>query len=367
MHADITDLRPLFLNDIPMMDVRAPVEFHKGAFPNTVNLPLMDDEERRRVGTCYKQHGPEKALALGHRLVSGEIKARRLAAWTEFARAHPEGCLYCFRGGQRSGIVQQWLSTESGIHYPRVAGGYKAMRAFLIDALEMAAAQCSYTILGGLTGSGKTEVLARLPQGVDLEGLANHRGSSFGKRLTPQPSQIDFENALAIRLLRMRRQGMDHFVLEDEGRFIGSLSLPLALLQRIQHNRLVWLDEPFEARVTRILDDYVVDLYAALCGHLDQDQAWTALSDRLQQSLAGIARRLGMERFQRLSALMRDALAHHQRHGDPSRHRDWIAALLAEYYDPMYASQRHARERRLVFRGGRAEVLEYLSASTLAA
>lgn len=362
MYSDAADLHTLFLADAPLMDVRAPIEFHKGAFPHAVNLPLMNDEERRRVGICYKQQGPDKALSLGHRLVSGAVKAERLAAWVDFAQAHPDGYLYCFRGGQRSGIVQQWLLAEGGIRYPRVKGGYSAMRAFLIDTLETAAAQCRYTILGGLTGSGKTEVLAQLPTGVDLEQLANHRGSSFGKRLSPQPTQIDFENALAIRLLRMRHRGVSRFVLEDEGRFIGSRSLPLALYQQIRHSPLVWLDEPFESRVTRILDDYVIDLHAGMLQQLDEDHAWSALSDRLQHSLTGIAKRLGMERYQRLSGVLLDALAHHQRHGDSSRHRDWITPLLAEYYDPMYASQRQTYEQRLVFRGTRQEILDYLSA-----
>ncbi len=360
MHADITDLQSLFIADVPLMDVRAPIEFHKGAFPNAVNLPLMSDEERHRVGICYKQQGPDKALALGHRLVSGTIKADRLAAWIDFTRAHPQGVLYCFRGGQRSAIVQQWLLAE-GVHYPRVAGGYKAMRSFLLETLDTAAAQYRHTILGGLTGSGKTEVSTRLTHGVDLEGLANHRGSSFGKRLTPQPAQVDFENALAIRLLRLRHAGISNIVLEDEGRFIGSCSLPLALHQQVRSSPLVWLDEPLAARVTRILDDYVIELHTALGKAMDQDQTWVALSDRLQRSLAGIARRLGMERYQRLSVIMQDALGHHQRHGDPSRHRDWITSLLVEYYDPMYASQRNAYEQRLVFRGTRTEVLEYLS------
>lgn len=367
MPSDFIGLQTLFLTDIPMMDVRAPVEFNKGAFPNTVNLPLMDDEERRRVGICYKEHGPDKALALGHRLVSGEIKAQRLAGWAEFARANPDGCLYCFRGGQRSSIVQQWLREECDIRYPRVAGGYKAMRTFLIDALASAANECRYTILGGLTGSGKTEVISLLANGLDLEGFANHRGSSFGKRLSPQPAQIDFENTLAIQLLRHRAQGMAHFVLEDESRHIGSLSLPLGLHQQTRRSPMVWLEEPLEARVTRIVDEYVVQLYTELCHMLNEADAHQALSARLHQSLSGIARRLGLERYQRLSALLQHALEHDEQHGDPNRHRAWVAALLTEYYDPMYASQRQRHEERIVFRGARAEVLAYLAGKAAAA
>ena len=189
MREDARDFRALFLDGVPMMDTRAPVEFTKGAFPGVVNLPLMTDLERQKVGTCYKQHGQDAAIKLGHQLVGGETKAHRVAAWAAFARANPHGYLYCFRGGLRSQIVQQWLH-EAGIDYPRITGGYKAMRTFLLDTLEEAVAQCRFVVVGGMTGTGKTDVLAQLPDALDLEGHANHRGSSFGKRATGQPAQI---------------------------------------------------------------------------------------------------------------------------------------------------------------------------------
>ncbi len=91
MATDITDYRDIFLNDRPMMDTRAPVEFIKGAFPGVVNLPLMNDDERQRVGTCYKQQGQQAAIVLGHQLVSGKALEERLARWTEFAQANPDG------------------------------------------------------------------------------------------------------------------------------------------------------------------------------------------------------------------------------------------------------------------------------------
>ena len=122
MPTNLTDYRHIFLNDVPMMDVRAPVEFGQGAFPGVTNLPLMDDGERQQVGTCYKHKGQEAAIALGHQLVSGATKRQRIEAWAQFARAHPQGVLYCFRGGLRSQIVQQWLLNEVGIDYPRVVG-----------------------------------------------------------------------------------------------------------------------------------------------------------------------------------------------------------------------------------------------------
>ena len=123
---DTDDYRALFLADAPMMDMRAPTEFSKGAFPSAASLPLMTDEERAQVGTCYKQQGQQAAIELGHRIVSGDIRDQRLAAWRDFAHNHPHGYLYCFRGGLRSQTVQQWLR-DAGIDYPLIRGGYKAM------------------------------------------------------------------------------------------------------------------------------------------------------------------------------------------------------------------------------------------------
>ena len=218
---DISNFQELFLSNRAMIDTRAPIEFARGSFPGAVNLPLMTDDERHQVGLCYKQQGQQAAIVLGHQLVSGDTKAQRIQAWADFARANPEGLLYCFRGGLRSQITQQWLKSEAGIDFPRVAGGYKAMRTFLLETIDQAVAQCDFIVLGGMTGTGKTDVLALLEHALDLEGHANHRGSSFGKRITEQPSNIDFENRLAIDVLRKRAKGIAHFVLEDESRLVG--------------------------------------------------------------------------------------------------------------------------------------------------
>lgn len=292
MPIDITDYREIFLNDRPMMDTRAPVEFSKGAFPGVVNLPLMTDHERQRVGTCYKQQGQQAAIVLGHQLVSGAIKAERIQAWADFARAHPDGYLYCFRGGLRSQIVQQWLKDEAGIDYPRVGGGYKAMRTFLLDTLEGAVAECDFVLLGGMTGIGKTEVLNQLANGLDLEGHANHRGSSFGKRASGQPSNIDFENRLAVDILKKRERGIGGFVLEDENRMIGSCALPLPLYQGMQRFPMVWLEDGLEGRVERILRDYVIDLCAEFVAVHGED-GFARFSERLLESLNNIRKRLG--------------------------------------------------------------------------
>ncbi|KCB26473.1 tRNA 2-selenouridine(34) synthase MnmH [Bordetella hinzii] len=360
MRDDCLNYQDLFLADVPLLDTRAPVEFAKGAFPGAVNLPLMDDRERAQVGLCYKQQGPEAAIALGHRLVSGPIKQARIQAWADFARAHPDGYLYCFRGGMRSQIVQSWLKTEAGIAYPRVTGGYKAMRSFLLGTLEQAFGQCRFVVLGGMTGTGKTDVLRELPNALDLEHHARHRGSSFGKHVLPQPVQVDFDNALAIDVLRKRHAGQSGFVVEDEGQAIGSCSLPVALYRLMQDCPMVWLEDSLQNRVQRILRDYVVDLCAEFVHHHGPGPGQEAFAQRLRQSLAGIRKRLGGLRYQQLSAMMDAALAEQAASGAVDGHRAWIAALLAQYYDPMYAYQRKLKQDRIVFSGDHQAVLDYL-------
>ncbi|AGW88689.1 tRNA 2-selenouridine synthase [Ralstonia pickettii DTP0602] len=361
MRADTADLRTLFLSGVAMMDVRAPLEFARGAFPGAVNLPLMDDAERHEVGLCYAQKGQQAAIVLGHQLVSGERKAARIAAWAEFARAHPDGYLYCFRGGLRSQLVQQWLR-EAGVDYPRVTGGYKAMRGFLISAIDTAAAEQRWFVLGGLTGSGKTDVLADVPAAIDLEGHARHRGSAFGRRALAQPQQVDFENALAIDLLCHIDTGFHALVVEDEGRYIGSRDVPQALTQCIQASPLVWLEASFEQRVERVLRDYVQGLAAEFLAEKGTAEGFEAYAARLREAMAAIAPRLGGARYGKLSSLLEQALARQAASGEVALHRGWIEVLLRDYYDPMYDYQREQRTARIVFRGDRAAVTDWLLA-----
>ncbi|MCB1637923.1 MAG: tRNA 2-selenouridine(34) synthase MnmH, partial [Thiothrix sp.] len=227
----------------PLLDVRAPVEFGAGAFPGSVNLPLINDTEREAVGRCYKQAGQDAAIALGLALISGDVKAGRIAAWKTFLQAVPaqERVLYCFRGGLRSRIAQQWIYAHTGLVCPRIRGGYKALRRYLLDQLEILPGQFQNWVLSGRTGCGKTRFLSDFRQQIDLEGLANHRGSAFGPNITPQPTQIAFENALAIALLRQRDAGQPALLFEDESRNIGSVHLPPSLLEALRESPLVVL------------------------------------------------------------------------------------------------------------------------------
>ena len=195
---------------------------------------------------------------------------------------------------------------------------------------------------------------------LDLEGHANHRGSSFGKRATPQPAQIDFENRLAIDILKKRAAGQQQFVLEDESRMVGSCTLPLVLHQGMQGYPLIWLEDSLEGRVERILGDYVIDLCAEFMAVHGQEQGFGLYAERLQQSLGNILKRLGGERHQRLAAIMQAALAEQERGAGVDLHRGWIEGLLVEYYDPMYAFQRDSKDKRIEFCGDQAAVVEYL-------
>ena len=187
-HPEHEELIHLLADQRPFLDVRAPAEFAKGHLPNSLNLPILNDEERHQVGLTFKREGQLVATRLGHKLVSGDVKEARIALWQSYIDTHPEACVMCWRGGQRSQIAQQWLA-ESGYNVPRISGGYKACRQACLDILEQAAgAQKPWFVLAGRTGVQKTVLLNTLDNSIDLEGLANHRGSAFGAQNSPQPS-----------------------------------------------------------------------------------------------------------------------------------------------------------------------------------
>lgn len=353
----------LFLDGTPLLDVRAPVEFARGAFPRAVNLPLLEDEERARVGKRYKQAGHDAAVRLGHELVSGATRTARIEAWAAWARAHPQGVLYCFRGGQRSRIAQEWLA-EAGWTVPRVEGGYKALRAHLLARLEALGAALPLRVLGGRTGTGKTRLLAELRRSLDLEGLANHRGSAFGPRATPQPPPVAFENALAVGLLALAADGRERPVaVEDESRNVGRLSVPSALFAQLSASPLALVERTLEERVEITLAEYVTDAtreYALLHG----EAGFHRYRDYLLTSIDKVRRRLGGERHARFRGWMEDALALQARTGAVDAHRRWIRGMLEEYYDPMYDHQLASRAARVAFRGGPQEVVAWLREQT---
>ena len=350
----------LFLNDTPMMDVRAPVEFEKGAFPNVLNLPLMNDEERHLVGTRYKESGQESAIELGHELVSGHTKEQRIQQWLAFSKENPSGYLYCFRGGLRSRTTQQWIK-DAGIDYPLITGGYKAMRRFLIDELDKASQKQDFVVVSGRTGTGKTRFLKTLNNYVDLEGLAHHRGSSFGRMLIPQPSQIDFENNLSIALLKAVHHNSGPIYLEDESRLIGRCALPLSLKDRMSNCPLVVLESSLEERIDVVLQDYVIDMTADFIQRDGETLGLECFGEYLFASLERIKRRLGNERQTTLLAKMAVALELQKEQGSYDGHREWISCLLSDYYDPMYDYQLSKKAERVILRGNKNTLLKEMN------
>lgn len=356
--------RHLFVSDVPLLDVRAPVEFARGAFPAATNLPLLDDQQRSEVGCCYKAFGQDAAIELGHTLISGDVKSTRLEQWRYYFQEHPDAHLYCFRGGLRSRITQQWLA-EQGIHVPLIPGGYKAMRAFLLKQFELLLNKREIFVLGGYTGVGKTTLINQLRGGVDLEGYAKHRGSSFGQRDEAQPSQINFENALAVDLLKKQNEACRVLVFEDEGRIIGRCAVPLELLSKIRSAPMVLLRAPFDERVHTIYQDYVcgVDNEMSLRdSEIKNKQALYLLG-----SLQKIRKRLGGCAYSRIEALMRSALAEDALSSDGRAgkllHEQWIADLLRNYYDKIYDYQLSQKQNTQVFCGNYAEVIAWFEAN----
>ncbi len=357
--ANSQDYAAILLSDAPLIDLRSPSEFAKGHIPGAVSLPLMNDEERRLIGTCYKQRGQEKAIELGHELVSGEIKEQRVNAWKDFAIKHQKsGYFYCFRGGLRSRISQQWLQ-EQGYHLPLIQGGYKALRRFLIEQSQQIIENTPIYIIGGYTGTAKTRLLQAFDTCVDLEALANHRGSSFGAMLTEQPTQIDFENQLALKLLQHQDKGYPFVLLEDEGRLIGSRSLPLAFKQVMDQSPIIMIDESFEFRVEQIFLDYVVNLSQLFVDTFNQ-QGVEEYKAFLIQATNKIKKRLGGEAHKKMLYLIDCGIRSQLASNDLNKHKDWIVYLLKKYYDPMYQFQIGKKQKRIIFTGSYDEVTQYV-------
>jgi tRNA 2-selenouridine synthase len=350
-------LRDLFLKDKPFLDVRAEVEFEKGTFPTSVNHPILNTDEREKVGLCYKEQGHDRAVELGHELVNGSVKDARVSAWREFVTANDEAHLYCWRGGMRSALAGEWLK-DAGIDIPLVPGGYKALRQVLLDELDAITRDSRLLMIGGSTGTAKTSLVNAITTGVDLEGHANHRGSGFGRRVSPQPPQASFENALTIDLMKvLEAHPGEPIILENEGRNIGSVGIPANLADKMATSPLAVVDMPLESRVECILSDYVLDMLAEF-ELAYPGEGFSRYREYLIGSLDRIKKRLGGERHQRLRVLMCDALERHESTGDVSGHNSWIEPLMVDYYDPMTDYQLANNRDRIVFRGDYQQVLD---------
>ncbi len=327
------------------IDVRAPCEFRKGHLPNSVNIPILDDLERDLVGKAYKKHGKERAVSLGHELCSGARKSKLLQDWVAEINKKSSLNLLCLRGGLRSQIASKWLQEIGETIHP-VEGGYKALRQTCLSLLEKP--DKKIWIIGGKTGSGKTEIIKNLSNSIDLEGRASHRGSAFGGQLKEQPSLSTFENYIAVDYLNLDRHSL---VLEDEGRSIGSVSIPSSWFELMRASPIALVKLDLEDRVARIKAEYVDN---ALIEYGDDSVAVQQLHERYQESARKIAKRLGANNLASLQGLMEEAFM------EKREHNDWIEHLLSNYYDPMYEYQLKGKRERIVFSGDEVAVREFL-------
>jgi tRNA 2-selenouridine synthase len=290
-----------------LIDVRTPAEFRQGHIPGAANLPLFSDAERAEVGTLYKQQGRQAAVLRGLALVGPRMEAMAadLVAWSERSSGAPMR-LHCWRGGMRSASVA-WLAQQLELPVLLLEGGYKSYRHWVLELFER---PWPLQLLGGRTGSGKTELLLALQElgaaVVDLEGLAHHRGSSFGGLGLPeQPSSEHYENRLAAALAPLA--GAGQIWLEAESAMVGRCRIPAGLWRQMKAAPVLAVERPLQERVA-----HLVEIYGA------QDRL------ALAEATRRIAKRLGPQR----TALALEAI----------EHGDWATACrqMLDYYDRCY-------------------------------
>ncbi len=271
-----------------IVDVRSPAEFGEDHIPGALNLPVLDNEERARVGTLYVQH--DRFLA---RRIGAALLARNAAAHLEgpLAEMPPSWrpLVYCWRGGQRSGAFTTILK-QVGWQGETLRDGYRAYRRLVADFLYETPLASPVVLIDGGTGTAKTRLLGALAaqgaQVVDLEGLARHRGSLFGATDTDQPAQKGFETALAMALRDL--DASRPLYVEAESSKIGRVNLPPMLWQAMRRARRVRLSAPLTARISHLLSAYgdflaeparfepVLEKLVRFHGH-EQVNAWRAL------------------------------------------------------------------------------------------
>ncbi len=310
-----------------VLDVRSPGEYNHAHIPNAISFPLFSDEERKVVGTAYKQQSREEAIKIG--LDFFGIKMRKMVEEVEKLlvlssklETNPKlrtqnsktVLIHCWRGGMRSAGVA-WLLDLYGFKVYTLIGGYKVFRNWALDQFEK---KYTLKIVGGYTGSGKTYVLQELKKTdtvIDLEGLANHKGSAFGNIGMPkQPSQEQFENKLALEL-KYAGETQKPIWLEDESQRIGEVNIPINFWKQMRESKLFFLEIPFEERLKHIVQEY---------GSLDKERMLNAI-DRIKKRLGPL------ETKEAAAALVEDRIA------------DCFRILLT-YYDKWYFKAMHNRE-----------------------
>ncbi len=337
-----------------LLDVRAPLEVEHGAMPGSLFEPILTNQERHAVGLCYREKGQQAAIELGYALTAPYLPGR-IEAWRKACEAAPSAVM-CWRGGLRSKLACEFIARND---VPRIEGGYKALRKFVMSQLEPSLEKKQVIVLTGLTGSGKTKLLRHLhaqrhlnvPRQdlgiLDLEAEAHHRGSAFGK-LDTQPSQATFENSLATQVLLGAE---NELILEDESRAIGHLRLPNTLYKAMSRAPAIILEASLDERVQHIFDEYVKAK--------TQQQSQEETHRNLETNILKLYKRLG---WKTVKACL-DSLDQAKQSGlwlEPTAHHLWISTLLDEYYDPLYKKALRQNERPVLFAGNYQSCLNYL-------
>ncbi|RJQ31496.1 MAG: tRNA 2-selenouridine(34) synthase MnmH [Peptococcaceae bacterium] len=311
MYRDISIAEALAKKDVLLMDVRSEGEFQEATIPGAVNVPLLNNEERAAVGVTYKKDGPGIARRLGLELVAPKL-SEKVEALDRLAGSQ-EIVVFCWRGGLRSQFMASVLDT---INYKvsRVIGGYKAYRRYVNEYLGRDKLPHRAIVLYGLTGVGKTEVLLHLAEKgipvLDLEGLACHRGSVYGKiGLPPSPTQKMFEGNIVQVLMNAQNEGI--FMVECESKRIGNLLVPRSVLASMQEGYRILLYSSLADRVRRIREIYT----AGPGGNTAE----------LQKATASLEKRLGRTKVEELNRRLAE--------GD---YDGVFSFLLTSYYDPLY-------------------------------
>ena len=267
------------------IDVRSPAEFEHAHIPHALNLPLFDNEQRALIGTTYKKQSREAAIKVGLPLFGAKMlpMIETVEAWIKDRQKEndltkPTIYVHCWRGGMRSAAVA-WLLDLYGYKVIQLTGGYKAYRNWVLAQFTI---PYSLKVLGGYTGSGKTEILHALQEKnyavIDLEGLAHHKGSAYGAiGQLPQPSQEMFENIIAEKLLEVNKKQKSIWI-EDESQRIGTVLIPTPLFHLMRNSTCYFMTIPFEQRLNFIVEGY---------GSFDQKSLIEATM-RIQKRLGGL-------------------------------------------------------------------------------
>ena len=304
--------------NLPVIDVRSPIEFRQGHIPGALNLPLFDDEERKKLGTLYKNSGREASVLLGL-----EFVGPKMAGFVKEVRKSVKGkdiIVHCWRGGMRSSGMA-WLFEMAGYNVFVLEGGYKSYRRFIRQQLSE---PFHLIVIGGYTGSGKSEVLRQLnnmgEQILDLESIAHHKGSAFGDLgQEKQPTNEQFENDVYHVLKHLDRS--KPIWVEDESRSIGTVSVPDPFLYQMKQSPLIFMDVERKFRVPKLVKEYAM---------YDAGLLQKAIM-KISEKLGGLSTKLALE------ALERKGFAQ-------------TIELVLAYYDKAYLAGTEKRNPSGVFR-----------------